>query len=74
MSLKAIFYSLGCLLVWFILLPLFVIGGGLALLTCAILAELVAFISGTPSKTLDTLAARELARRLCMDRRGQSRF
>jgi hypothetical protein len=72
MSLKAIFYTLGCLLAWFILLPLFVIGGGLALLSCAILAELAALVTG-PSKTIDTSVAREFARRMCIDRRGQPR-
>jgi len=65
MSLKAILFSLGCLLAWFVLLPAMAIGGGLSLLLYAILAEFGAFITGRPSKTLDTSVAREIARRLC---------
>jgi hypothetical protein len=65
MSLKAILFSLGCVIAWFVLLPVMVIGGGIALFACAIFAELVALITGTPSKTLDTSVAREIARRMC---------
>jgi hypothetical protein len=65
MSPKAILFTLGCVLAWFVLMPAVVIGGGLALLLYAILAELAAFITGKPSKTLDTAAAREIARRMC---------
>jgi len=65
MSLKAILFSVGCVIAWFVLLPAVVIGGGLSLLLYAVLAELGAFITGNPSKTLDTSVAREIARRLC---------
>jgi hypothetical protein len=65
MSLKAIPFSVGCVIAWFVLLPVLVIGGGVALFAYAIFAELAALIAGTPSKTLDTSAARETARRLC---------
>jgi hypothetical protein len=65
MSPKAILFTLGCVLAWFVLLPAVVIGGGVALLLYAILAELAAFITGKPSKALDTAVAREMARRMC---------
>ena len=65
MSLKAILFFFGCVLAWFVLLPAVVIGGGLSLLLYAILAEFGAFITGNPSKTLDTSVAREIARRMC---------
>jgi hypothetical protein len=65
MSLKAIFFSLGCLLAWFVLLPLLVIGGGVTLFAYAIFAELGAFLMGNSSKTVDTSVARETARRMC---------
>jgi hypothetical protein len=65
MSTKAVFFSLGCLVAWFILLPLVVIGGGLALFAYAVIAELGAFLAGIPSKTLDTSAARQMARSIC---------
>jgi hypothetical protein len=65
MSAKALLFTLGCVLAWFVLLPVVVIGGGFALLLYAILAELAAFITGKPSKGLDTAVAREIARRMC---------
>jgi hypothetical protein len=69
MSLKAILFSLGCILAWFVLLPVLVIGGGVALFSYAIFAELGALVTGKPSTTLETSVAREIARRLCVDRR-----
>jgi len=65
MSPKVILFTLGCVLAWFVLLPVVVIGGGFALFLYAILAELAAFITGKPSKALDTAVAREIARRMC---------
>jgi len=65
MSLKAILFLLGCVLAWFVLLPLLVIGGGITLFAYAIFAELGEFLMGNPSKTLDTTVAREIARRMC---------
>lgn len=65
MSVKAILFSLGCLVAWFLLLPVFLIGGGICLLAYAVFAELVAMLTGKPSTTLDTSAAREIAGRLC---------
>jgi hypothetical protein len=65
MSLRAILFSLGCAIAWFVLLPVLVIGGGIALFAYAIFAELLALIPGTQSKTLETSAAREIVRRMC---------
>lgn len=65
MSLKTILFSMGCLIAWFILLPMLVIGGGVALFACATFAELGEFLLGNSGKTLDTSAAREMARRMC---------
>jgi hypothetical protein len=65
MFLKAVFLSFGCLIAWFVLLPTFVVGGGFALFTYAVLAELGAILTGRPSQTLETSVAREMARRLC---------
>jgi hypothetical protein len=65
MSIKAVLFSFGCMLAWFVLLPSLVIGGGLALFAYAIFAELAALLTGTPSKSLDTSVAREIARRMC---------
>ena len=50
MSPKVVLFTLGCVLAWFVLLPVVVIGGGFALFLYAILAELAAFIRGKPSK------------------------
>jgi hypothetical protein len=65
MSFKTILFTLGCVMVWFVLLPAFVFGGGIALLSYAVIAELGALVTGKPAKTLDTSAAREIARRVC---------
>jgi hypothetical protein len=65
MSPKAVLFTLGCVLAWFVLMPVVVIGGGFALLLYAILAELAAAISGKPGKGMDTAVAREIARRMC---------
>jgi len=65
MSVKAIFFALGCILSWFVLLPALVIGGGIALFAYAIFAELGALLTGNPYQSLDTSAAREIARRMC---------
>jgi hypothetical protein len=65
MFLKAILLSFGCLIAWFVLLPMFVVGGGFALFTYAVFAELGAFLTGKPSQTLETSVAREMAHRMC---------
>jgi hypothetical protein len=64
-SLKAVLFALGCLVAWFALLPLLLIAGSATLFAYAIFAELAAFLTGHRSKTLDTSAAREIARRMC---------
>ena len=65
MSLKAVLFSLGCVVAWFVLLPALVIGGGIALFSYAIFAELGASLTGSPAATLDTTVAREIARTMC---------
>jgi len=65
MSFKAFLFSLGCLIAWFVLLPVLVIGGGIALFAYAVLAETAALLTGTTYNTLDTSTAREIARRMC---------
>jgi hypothetical protein len=65
MSLKAVLFSLGCVIAWFVLLPALVIGGGIALFTYAIFAELGASLTGSPAGTLDTRVARQIARTMC---------
>jgi hypothetical protein len=65
MSLKTILFSLGCVLAWFVLLPVLLIGGGIALFSYAVFVELGAFLTGSPVKTLDSSVAREIARRMC---------
>jgi hypothetical protein len=64
MSIKAILFSVGCLIAWFVLLPLLVIGGGAALLCYAIFAELGVLLVGN-RKSVDTDVAREIARSMC---------
>jgi hypothetical protein len=66
MSLKAVMFYLGCAVAWFVLLPVLVIGGGLALLAYAIFAEIVATVTGRDKNSIDNPAAREIARRMCL--------
>jgi hypothetical protein len=73
MSLKAIMFSLGCILAWFVLLPVLLIVGGAALLAYAIFAELAAVLRGSPNTPLDTSVAREIARRMCGGYRAGTR-
>jgi hypothetical protein len=65
MSLKTILFSLACIISWFVLLPMLVIGGGIALFAYATFAELGAFLTGSSARTLDTAAAREMAHKMC---------
>ena len=73
MSLKAILLFFGCLVAWFILLPVLAIGGGVALFTYAFLAEVGASLMGRPRRPLETSVAREMARRMCGGYRVQAR-
>jgi hypothetical protein len=70
MSLKAVLFPLSCVIAWFVLLPMLVIGGGVALFAYATFAELVALLTNSPPKTLDTTVAREIARNMCGDGYG----
>jgi hypothetical protein len=63
MSLKAVSFSVGCLLAWLVL-PILFIGGGLALFTYAVFAEMGAFLTGRDN-AIKPSAAREMAQRLC---------
>jgi hypothetical protein len=65
MSLKAILYSLGCLVAWFVLLPALLVAGGFSLFAYAIFAELGVLLTGIPRKTPDASVAREITRRMC---------
>jgi hypothetical protein len=73
MSLKALVFSIGCVIAWFVLLPILVIGGGMALLIHAIFGELMAFITGHADLSIDRSMAREIARRMCGGYGGRAR-
>ena len=62
---KPVLLSLGCLVAWFVLLPALAIGGGIALLAYATLAELGASLTGSAAGALDATAARAIARTMC---------
>jgi hypothetical protein len=65
MSFRVVAFYLGCAAAWLILLPAFVIGGGIALSLYAVCSELSEFLSGV-RKTPDATNAREIARRMCL--------
>jgi hypothetical protein len=66
MSFKEVMFYAGCAVAWFVLLPLFVIGGGIALLGYAVFAELGETLIGRSKNSIDSPAAREIARRMCL--------
>jgi hypothetical protein len=73
MSLKALVFAIGCVIAWFVLLPLLVIGGGMTLLAHAIFGEFVTFVTGHADPSIDRSAAREIARRMCGSYAGRAR-
>jgi hypothetical protein len=66
MLIKALLSSLGCLLAWVFLLPVFALVGGAGLFLYATLAEIGSLFTGRTVKTIDPSTARENARRICM--------
>ncbi len=66
MSFKDAVFYLVCAATWFIVLPLLVLAGGIALVSYAVFSELREFILGRTAKALDNAAAREVARRMCL--------
>ena len=69
MSFNRVMFYLGCAAAWFIVLPVFVIGGSIALLTYAVVCEVSEAILGA-DKPLGDATAREIAARMCMTRRS----
>jgi hypothetical protein len=66
MSFRVLVFSLGCAGTWFILLPIFVIGGGIALFIYAVLSELSDSFGRDSDKAPDGSTAREIARQMCL--------
>jgi hypothetical protein len=65
MSFKDVTFYLACAATWFILLPLFLVGGT-TLVSYAVFSELRECLLGRTAKALDKAAARETARRVCL--------
>ena len=61
MSLKLFVSTLGCVIAWMVLLPIGLIGGGLALLTYAVFAEISARLTGAEHNRIDPSTARRMA-------------
>lgn len=66
MSFKDMIFYLVCAATWFILMPLFLVFGTIALVGYAVLSELREYLLGRTAKALDNVAAREMARRMCL--------
>jgi hypothetical protein len=66
MSFKVVMFYLVCAATWFILLPLLLVGGTIALVSYAVFSELREYLLGRTAKALDNAAAREMARRMCL--------
>jgi len=65
MPFKDVVFYLVCAAAWFVLLPLMVVGGTIALLSYAVFSELKENILGRAANP-DSKAAREMARRMCL--------
>ena len=63
---KDVIFYLVCAATWFILLPLLLVGGSIALVSYAVFSELREYLLGRTAKALDNVAAREAARRMCL--------
>jgi hypothetical protein len=61
MSLKLFISSLGCVLAWMVLLPIGLIGGGVALFTYALFAEIAQRLIGVNDNRIDPPTARRMA-------------
>lgn len=59
-------FSIGCVVAWFVLLPVYTIGGGIALLCYAVFSEVGALVVGDTKASVDNSTAREIARRVCL--------
>lgn len=62
---RPILVVLGCLLAWFVVLPIVVVLGGGALFLYATMAELTSLIAGDASRTVDPATLRLTARKIC---------
>jgi hypothetical protein len=65
MLVRAIFVGGGCLLAWFIVLPMLAVLGGAALLLYATLAEISSWVTGNEPRTVDPSTLQTTARRIC---------
>jgi hypothetical protein len=63
MSFKQVMFFSGCVVAWFVLLPLCIVGGGLALLSYAVFSEVGELVT---KGRVDISTAREIARRVCL--------
>jgi hypothetical protein len=66
MALNRFVFSLGYLLAWLVLMPIVTVGGGIALFSYAVVAEITQFLTGSPDKEPDATTARALAAKICM--------
>ena len=66
MSFKQVMFFIGCAVAWFVLLPVCIVGGGVALLCYAIFSEVGEFVVGETETAVDNSTAREIARRVCL--------
>jgi hypothetical protein len=71
---KAFLFLVGCVLAWTVLLPVVVIGGGLALFAYAAGAELGQFMIGIKEQRIDQLTAHKMARQICFYPVRHTRF
>jgi acyl-CoA synthetase (AMP-forming)/AMP-acid ligase II len=63
---NVIFYA-GCAATWLVVLPVLAVAGFMALVGYALVSYIGDFFFGHGNEPLDTRAAREIARRVCLE-------
>ena len=66
MTIRNVFFYLGCTVTWLVVLPVLAISGFVALVAYALLSQLGDVLLGRSDKALDNSTAREIARRMCL--------
>ncbi|MGA2188970.1 MAG: hypothetical protein ABSH33_10580 [Steroidobacteraceae bacterium] len=66
MTIRSVFFFLGCIATWVFVLPVLAVCGVVALVAYAVISQLGDFLLARGDKALDQKTAREIARRMCL--------
>lgn len=66
MSFKQVTFFIGCVVAWFVLLPICLVCGAIALLGYAVFSVVGELVVGDTLSSVDNSTVRETARRVCL--------